>query len=111
MVDCAMFNISLKGIHPSVICVEMDRVGNAVDALQEVLTSDYPEESMQEFIESFARTDEVMPTDKTLGFVVANSEKRAISFSFANLNDEQKNLITTKSRMYRNSGFNVEIDL
>ncbi len=111
MVDCAMFNISLKGIHPSVICVEMDRVGNAIDNLKEVLTSEYPEESIQEFIEGFARTDEVMPTDKTLGFVVANSEKKAISFSFANLNSEQKKLITSKSEMYRKSGFSVETDL
>jgi tRNA A37 threonylcarbamoyltransferase TsaD len=111
MVDCAMFNISLKGIHPSVICVEMDRVGSAIDNLQEVLTSEYPEESMQEFIESFARTDEVMPTDKTLGFVVANSEKKAISFSFANLKSEWKRLITNKSEAYRKFGYDVETDL
>ena len=110
MTDCAMFNISLKGLHPSVICVEMVKIGSSSEALLDVLSSEFTEESLHEFIEEYARTDEVMPTDKTLGFVVANAEKKIISFSFANISSEQKESITKASEKFRKAGYNVDLD-
>ncbi|MCL4342139.1 MAG: TA0956 family protein [Candidatus Thermoplasmatota archaeon] len=111
MTDCAMFNITIGGIHPSIVCIDIKKIGESCDSLIETLNSGYPEEGLKEFIESFARTDEIMPKDKTLGFVVVNSDRKYISLSFANLSNEHFDLISKKAEAFRKAGFTVEEDL
>ncbi len=66
-----------------------------------------------EFIEHFARTDEVMPDDRTVGFVVINAEKKKMAISMS-LPADQKDLanpISQEAEKLRKSGIDVELDL
>lgn len=106
-----MYNITVGTIHPSVICVELSKLIPSLVSLKELLTSEYLEESLPEFIEEFSRTDEVMPTDKTLGFVVVNSNKKVISLSFSNVEVPVRSELETMADKYREIGYNTELDL
>lgn len=112
MTECAMYNITVGGMHPSTICVEMKKFSASLrGGLLDVLTSEYPEESMSEFIQNFARTDEVMPEDRTLGFVVANRDRKVVALSFSHLPDEVMREVESIAGRFRDSGFQVEIDV
>lgn len=111
LTDCAMYNVTVGSIHPSVICVEISNLLPSLESLRELLTSEYIEEGLQEFIENFARTDEVMPTDKTVGFVVVNSNKKVISLSFSSINDEIRDGLKSASATFNEIGYRSELDL
>ena len=106
-----MYNVVLGDIHPSTICVDIAKLPDSFRDLLEVLIADYPSESMAEFIESYARTDTVMPDDKTLGFVVVNNNKKAVALSFSTLPIEIRDKIMDICTMYRKKSFEVEIDI
>ena len=76
MTDCAMYNITVQGYHPSTICVVIDSLPASLEYFKDVINSPLIQDSMNEFIEEFARTDEIMPSDRTLGFVIINSSKK-----------------------------------
>lgn len=111
MTDCAMFNITMGEYHPSTICVEMSKLQDSLSGLIEVAKSEYPEESMAEYIEEYARSDEIMPTDRTLGFVVLNKAKKVVSLSFSEMDESTRNGIDPVLESYRESGFQVDLDL
>lgn len=106
-----MYNLSVGSIHPSVICVELSRLLPSLDSLAELLDSEYVEEGLPEFIENFSRTDEVLPTDKTIGFVVLNSTKKIVSFSFSALGQETKEGLVRAGEKFRQIGYKVDLDL
>ena len=105
-----MYNIAIKGMHPAVICVELSKLLDSLGALSQVLSSDYIEESLQEFIESYSRTDEVMPDDKTVGFVVVNSERKIISLSFSSIDEELARSLKAAGDKFRKIAYTVEFD-
>lgn len=111
LTDCAMYNVTVGAIHPSVICVEISNLIPSLDYLRDLLTTEYIEEGMKEFIENFARTDEVMPTDRTLGFVVLNSNKKMISLSFSSVGDELRNKLVSAGEKFKEIGYQSEIDI
>lgn len=106
-----MYNITVGAIHPSVICVELSSLLPSLDSLRDLLNTEYVEEGLQEFIEEFARTDEVLPTDKTLGFVVVNSNKRIISFSFSSVNGETREKLLGMGEKFQEIGYKADIDI
>ena len=106
-----MYNVTVGTIHPSVICVELSKLIPSLDFLRDLLTTEYIEEGMPEFIENFARTDEVMPTDKTLGFVVVNSNKKMISLSFSNVGQKVKDELVTVAEKFKEIGYAADLDL
>ncbi len=106
-----MYNVTVGAIHPSVICVELSNLIPSLESLSELLNTDYIEEGIREFIEEFARTDEVMPTDKTLGFVVVNSNKKMISLSFSNIDNGLKESLTSVADKFREIGYSTELDI
>lgn len=106
-----MYNITVGSVHPSVICVELPKLIPSLNFLNELLTTEYIEEGMREFIENFARTDEVMPTDKTLGFVVLNSNKKMVSFSFSSLDEDVKKDLRSVGDKFQKIGYSVDIDI
>ncbi len=106
-----MYNVTVGNIHPSVICVELSKLIPSLDFLRDLLTTEYIEEGMPEFIENFARTDEVMPTDKTLGFVVINSNKKMISLSFSNLEQKVRNELAEVAEKFKEIGYVADLDL
>lgn len=106
-----MYNITLGDYHPSTICVVIDDLIASLKDLKEVIESPIPRESMTEFIESYARTDEIMPTDRTLGFVIVNKEKGVVSLSFSELSDGLRKEIEEIANEYRQNGFEVDADL
>ena len=75
----------------------------------EVLTSPLPDESLEEFIESYARTDEIMPEDKTIGFVIINKEKKVASLNFSEKYFDQKKLDEILEK-YKNMGYKTEVE-
>jgi hypothetical protein len=105
-----MFNLAIGSMHPSVICVELSRFTDSLNALKEVLESPYPEEELTEFIETYARTDEILPSDKTIGFVIASSTKKIVSFSFSKLPEDLKRELDASSQSFEAIGYAVEID-
>ncbi|MCL4336830.1 MAG: TA0956 family protein [Candidatus Thermoplasmatota archaeon] len=106
-----MYNLSLGSIHPSVICVELPNLIPSLDSLVDLLGSAYIEEGLPEFIENFSRTDEVLPTDKTVGFVVLNSNKKIVSFSFSAVETHTKNGLISAGEKFRQIGYSVDLDL
>ncbi len=111
MTDCAMFNITMGEYHPSTICVEMTKLRDSLDGLIDVLNSEYPEESMAEYIEEYARSDVVQPTDRTLGFVVLNKAKKVISLSFSEMEGGIRTEIESSLKNYEKNGYQIELDL
>ncbi|WP_337860063.1 TA0956 family protein [Ferroplasma sp.] len=110
MVKCVMYNLKMSETHPSTICVLADRFEDSFRDLIEVLTSPLPVESLEEYIEEYARTDEIMPEDKTIGFVIINKEKKVASLNFneKTYDDEEIQKILQK---YKELGFKTEIEL
>lgn len=111
MTECAMYNMTLSGGHPSTICVEMSKFEDSLNFLYEMLGSDYIDEYMDDFIRDFARTDEIMPEDKTLGFVVVNVNKKNMTLAFSRISEEIKKFITSKSSEFKSLGYEVELDI
>lgn len=111
MTDCAMFNITLGDFHPSTICIEMHRLKDSLEGLIEVTQSEYPEESMAEYIEEYARSDEIQPTDRTLGFVVLNRAKKVVALSFSEMSPEIRSGVEEALEKYKSGGFEVEVDI
>ena len=106
-----MYNLSLGSIHPSVICVELPKLIPSLDALADLLGTEYIEEGLPEFIENFSRTDEVLPTDKTVGFVVLNSNKKIVSFSFSAVEPDTRGGLISAGEKFRQIGYKVDLDL
>lgn len=111
MTDCAMFNITMGEYHPSTICVEMTKLDDSLRGLIDVANSDYPEESMAEYIEEYARSDEIQPTDRTLGFVVLNREKKVVSLSFSEMQSEIREGVENALDEFKKNGFQIDLDL
>ena len=106
-----MYNISLDGYHPSTICVELSNLQPSLHEASELLLSEYPEETVSDFIEKFARTTEIMPDDKTVGFVIVNRKSNVISISATRIPEDTRKAITEILNGYKNVGINVEIDI
>lgn len=106
-----MYNLVVGSMHPSVICVEVSKLNDSLNSLVEVLGSPYVDEELTEFIENYARTDEILPSDKTIGFIVANSSKKAISFSFSEIPENLKETIRSHSESFKRLNYSVEIDI
>lgn len=106
-----MYNLTVGSIHPSVICVEISNLLPSLDALVTLMESEYIEEELPEFIESYARTDEVLPTDKTLGFVVLNSNKKIVSLSFSKVETETREGLVKAGEKFRQINYKVDFDL
>ncbi len=111
MTDCVMYNISLGESHPSTICVEIKKVADSLNFLRDGLVSEYPEEYMTDFISQYARTDEILPDDRTMGFIIINSKKKAISISFSRIDSKTAEGITQAAQMYEDMGFDLETDI
>lgn len=106
-----MYNITVGQYHPSTICVEIGKLADSLRDLKEVLESEYPQDSLAEYIEIYARTDEIMPSDRTLGFVVVNRDKKVISLSFSKIDSALKEEIQKIVEPYQKDNYNVELDL
>ena len=111
MTDCAMYNITVQGYHPSTICVVIDSLPASLEHFKDVINSPLIQDSMNEFIEEFARADEIMPSDRTLGFVIINSNKKVISFSFSEIPGQIMNACEKPLADLKNAGYEVEIDV
>ena len=68
-------------------------------------------ESLQEYISNYARTDEIKPDDKTIGFVVFNLQKKVLSISLAAIDLEMSAVISSLKDQIQEFGFKVELDL
>lgn len=106
-----MYNITVGEYHPSTICVEMGNLVDSLRDLKEVVESEYPQESLAEFIELYARTDEILPTDRTLGFVVVNRDKKIVSLSFSHLESSIKDEVLKITQPFKDGGYEVDIDI
>ena len=109
MVTCVMYNLKMSETHPSTICVLASKFEDSFEDLIEVLTSPLPDESLEEFIESYARTDEIMPEDKTIGFVIINKEKKVASLNFSEKYFDEKKLDEILEK-YKNMGYKTEVE-
>ncbi|PYB68014.1 hypothetical protein DMB44_05795 [Thermoplasma sp. Kam2015] len=110
MTLCAMYNISIAGSHPTTICVVMERFLESFNELYDIIDEDDPD-VMMDFISRYARTDEIMPDDKTVGFVVINAQKKLMSVSFSDIDENMKRIIRSTAEKFKNKGFKVEADL
>ncbi len=110
MAMCVMYNLKLKDIHPSTICVLLSKFEDSFSALLDVITSPLPEESLEEFIESYARTDEIMPEDKTVGFVIVNKGKKVVSMTFTQNIGISKTNVNKIMEKYKQIGFKTEAE-
>jgi len=106
-----MYNITVGNIHPSVICVEISKLVPSLRSLRELLQSGYIEEGLQEFIEDYSRKDEVMPSDKTVGFVVVNSAKRMMSLSFSSISRDLISALRLEADEFKKIGYTTELDV
>ena len=109
MVTCVMYNLKMSETHPATICVLASRFEDSFEDLIEVLTSPLPDESLEEYIEQYARTDEIMPEDKTIGFVIINKEKKVASLNFSEKYFDQKKLDEILEK-YKNMGYKTEVE-
>ncbi len=110
MVECAMYNLSIGDAHPSTICVVMDKFEDSFEGLKDVVET-MDQDELMEFITEYARTDTIMPEDKTVGFVVLNSGKKMMSVSFSNIGKERIEAIKRIAESFKNLGYTVEMDL
>ncbi|MEM0155173.1 MAG: TA0956 family protein [Thermoplasmataceae archaeon] len=106
-----MYNISLGDFHPSTICVELSKLESSLREVSELLVSEYPQDSVSEFIEKFARTSQIMPEDKTIGFIVVNKKKMTISISATKISSDLKARIAPIVNGYSERGINAEFDV
>ena len=108
MVTCVMYNLKMSETHPSTICVLASRFKDSFKDLIEVLTSPLPDESLEEYIEEYARTDEIMPEDKTIGFVIINKDKKVASLNF-NEKSADDSEIQEILEKYKEMGYKTEL--
>jgi hypothetical protein len=111
MTECVMYNMILGNYHPSTICVEMSKLEDSLNALSDIIDSEYIEDEMQEFISRYARTDEIMPEDKTVGFIVVHRDKKNFAIS---INKNDKRLADSLIRIaqkFASKGFRVDTDI
>ncbi|MEM0158056.1 MAG: TA0956 family protein [Thermoplasmataceae archaeon] len=106
-----MFNITAGEMHPSVICVELRNLIMSIRSLRELLSSQYFEEGLQEFIEEYSRHDEVKPSDRTIGFVVVNANRRKVSFSFSAIDSSLSASLEREAAGFRSMGYEVDLDI
>ncbi len=106
-----MYNIVMGGQHPSTVCVEIEKLPESLSNLRGIISSEFMEEELMEFISEFARTDEIMPDDRTLGFIIVNSDKKVLSISMSEVSDTLKPELDRIAGEYRDSGFSVDLDL
>ena len=111
MTECIMYNIVLGEFHPSTICVERSKFNDSLKDIISLTDVETSTESLQEYITNYARTDEIKPDDKTIGFVVFNLQKRVLSISLASLDLETSAVISSLKDQIQEFGFNVELDL
>lgn len=110
MTECIMYNVVLGDFHPSTICVERSGFPKSLDGLLSLTNPEYADESLKEYIEEYARTDEIMPQDKTIGFVVFNLQKRIISVSLSSLNEAEDSALKKLREKMEAIGFVFELD-
>ncbi|MGC8515019.1 MAG: TA0956 family protein [Thermoplasmata archaeon] len=110
MTECIMYNVVLGDFHPSTICVERSRFPGSLNALLSLTNPEYAEESLKEYIEEYARTDEIMPEDKTVGFVVFNLQKRIVSVSLSSINASEDAALKKLREKLEGIGFVFELD-
>jgi Thermoplasma acidophilum protein TA0956. len=111
MTDCAMYNLTMEGSHPSTICVVLRHLPDSMRALKGMFGSEYMDEMLQEFISEYARTDEIMPDDRTVGFVVVNIPKKQVSIAFNHLEKNIEKELREISNSMEDLGFKVDFDL
>jgi hypothetical protein len=108
MVTCVMYNLKMSETHPSTICVLASRFKDSFKDLIEVLTSPLPDESLEEYIEEYARTDEIMPEDKTIGFVIINKDKKVASLNFNEKSTDDSEIQEILEK-YKEMGYKTEL--
>ncbi|MHB1439862.1 MAG: TA0956 family protein [Cuniculiplasma sp.] len=106
-----MYNLTLEGSHPSTICVEISKLRPSLESLYEMLDSEYVDEYLSDFISEYARTDEIMPEDHTLGFVVINAPKKHVSFAFNGLKENYLEELREMGEKIRSKGYTVDYDI
>lgn len=106
-----MYNIIMGEFHPSMICVDRGRFIESLSNLDSLFVSEFADEALRDYIESYARTDEVMPEDKTIGFVVFNLQKKVVSISMNTVSDSERKRIQDLTNEFGHSGFKCELDL
>ncbi len=105
-----MFNMVLGDFHPSTICVERSGFPASLKGLLSLASSEYVEESLKEYIEEYARTDEILPEDRTIGFVVFNLPKKVASVSISTMNEEEASTLNELKGSLTELGFKFELD-
>ncbi|WMT55658.1 TA0956 family protein [Acidiplasma sp.] len=105
-----MYNLKLKNVHPSTICVLLSKFEDSFNALLDVITSPLPEDSLEEFIEGYARTDEIMPEDKTIGFIIINKEKKVVSLTFTQNTGIVRQNVEKILEKYKKLGYKTEVE-
>jgi hypothetical protein len=105
-----MYNLKMSETHPSTICVLLDNFMDSLNDMVDVVTSPLPDESLAEYIEQYARTDEIMPDDRTVGFVIINKDKKVISLTFSDLSGIKKDEINNIIDKYKELGYKTEIE-
>ena len=111
MTDCAMYNLTFDGTHPSTICVEISKLIPSLESIYEMIGTEYLSESLADFITEFARTDEIMPEDHTMGFVIVNSKKKHLSLAFNGLPEKYVKSLREIGSKIVTKGYEVEYDL
>lgn len=110
MTECIMFNMVLGDFHPSTICVERSRFPASLIGLLSVTSAEYAQESLKEYIEEYARTDEILPEDRTIGFVVFNLPKKVASVSISTVNEKEASTLNELKEKLTAIGFKFELD-
>jgi hypothetical protein len=110
MTECIMYNVVLGDFHPSTICVERSIFPTTLNGLLSLTDPEYAEESLKEYIEKYARTDEIMPQDKTIGFVIFNLQKRIASVSLSTINESEESALENLRENLEKRGFVFELD-
>ncbi len=105
-----MYNLKMSETHPSTICVLLDNFMDSLNDMVDVVTSPLPDESLAEYIEQYARTDEIMPDDRTVGFVIINKDKKVISLTFSDLSGIKKDEINNVIGKYKELGYKTEME-
>ncbi len=111
MTECIIYNVSVPGLHPSTICVEVSKLTDSISSLPELIHSEYANDSLAEFISAFSRTEETRPEDRTVGFVVVNVARKVVSVSLTKSDESMKRAIQEAVYPLQGAGVHVELDL
>ncbi len=111
MTDCVIYNISIPDMHPSTICVEISRLKDSALAASALFQSDYLNDTLEEFISQYSRTEPVTPDDHTIGFVIVNVRKRVISMSLSHTDSSLRAEINDVALKLEGQNIKVELDL